>query len=162
MEYFIQIIGLMALFFGLCSVFTINDKNLKLYRVVSAFLFSIHYAIMGSFSEAGIKFVGAIRNYFSLKTSSKSIMMVFLAFYYVVGIYFYKEPIDVLLILAPTFGTISLFMFSGIWLRIVSFPSSAIWLFIAIHNRSFGGIIFETVIIIISLTTIYRLHVKKK
>jgi hypothetical protein len=159
---YIQGIGIIACVLGTASFLYKNDKILKYLMSIAAFIFSIHYFLLDSWTAGTIKLINSFRNLLSIRFSSKYLILFFLSLYWSIGIYFAKETIDYISIITITISTISMFTLNGVMLRIMFLPSIITWIFVGIHNNSIGGVIAESLVLISNLSTIIRITFQDK
>jgi hypothetical protein len=158
----IQIIGLIACIIGISSFLYKNDKTLKKLMSLAAFLFSIHYFLLESWTSGIIKLINSSRNIISIKYSSKYILFIFLSLYWCLGLFYADKFIDYISVLTITISTIAMFTFSDIKLRLFFFPSIITWIIIGLQTNSIGGVIAESFVFISNSITIFKLYFTNK
>lgn len=154
----IQSIGIIACIIGISSFLFKNDKTLKKLMSLAAFIFSIHYFLLESWTSAIIKLINSTRNIISIKYSSQYILFIFLSLYWCLGLFYADKTIDYISVITITISTIAMFNFSGIKLRLFFFPSIITWIIIGIQTNSIGGVIAESFVFISNSFTILKLY----
>lgn len=153
-----QAIGLVASFFIVFSFSQKVDNRFKGFLMVGNVLFAVHYFMLGGYAAVVTNILNFLRLGASIEFhKSKKMMYIFLGAYIFSAFFVVKEPTDFLPIFASLIGTYSMFMFSGIKMRVVGIFASASWLGYGILYRSIGGIITDSVSIVLTLLTISKL-----
>jgi len=157
-DVFVQAIGLVASVFGILSFFQKSDKFFRVYLLVAASTFFIHFLLLGAFSGAAVAGINATRTVLSMKFHRSDKILIFALFLYVLAIIFtYEDPSDLLPIFSGAVATIGLFKFSGIKLRMAFLFTETAWITYALVVKSVGGIIASSFALSANLYTIYKL-----
>ncbi len=161
-----QIIGFIYLILFIISFqFKDKEKLMKL-RIISKIFASIHYILIGATQGFISQFLGIFPNYFAyiyeenIKVK-KLIVILFSILFIILGIIFYKNIYDILLIVASVITVISLFIKGTKYIRIMQFVISPMFLIYNIVNLSYAGILIEIFVIISCIIGFIRLDNKK-
>ena len=153
-----QAIGILATVFVILSFNQKIDNRLKTYLIIGNLFFAVHFCMLGAFAGMFVNILNAFRVGFSIKFhKSTNMMLVFMGAYLLTAYLIYEELFDLLPILSALLGTFSMFKLSGIKMRLLGLVGSSAWLTYGIIYQSIGGIITETSVIILNLSTIFRL-----
>ena len=66
------------------------------------------------------------------------------------------DVVAILPYIGAIIALVAFYLFSGIWMRIVSLVSTSLWLVYSIQVSSYGGMLQQTFILISLCITIYR------
>ncbi len=153
-----QAIGMVASFFIVLSFGQKVDNRFKGFLMIGNVLFAVHYFMLGGYAGMVTNLLNFLRVGSSIKFhKSKKIMWVFLGAYLFSALFVVKEPTDLLPIFASLIGTYSMFMLSGIKMRVVGLFASASWLGYGILYKSIGGMITDSVSIALTIRTIFKM-----
>jgi len=124
-----QFIGIIASATVICAFNFKNDVRLKLVMMMGSFLFAVHFFMLGAFAGAIVNLVNVLRGGLSIKFhKSKKMMMFFISIYLTLAFITFDEIINLLPFVTGILGCFSLYLLSGIPLRLVILVSSSIWL----------------------------------
>lgn len=88
--------------------------------------------------------------------------MLFVSLSLLVGFYLFDSYWDLLPITGSIVGTLTVFLLTGIRMRIGFLIGAFCWLANNIVIGSIGGVMLESTLIFVNLSTIYRLHRQAK
>lgn len=158
-----QAVGIIASLFIIYSFTHKVDNHLKYFMMAGNFFFVIHFFMLAAYAGMAVAIINCFRVALSIKFHrSNKMMFSFMAIYIVTGCLIYESPSDVLPIISSLAGTFALYKLSGIKLRAFSLIGSCSWITYGIIHHSIGGILTESSVMAINLTTITRLLLNKK
>jgi hypothetical protein len=153
-----QAVGLLSFVIGIVCFYQKDDKHLKIGMVILNFNNAIHYAMMGAITACVGAILAVVRTGVSLRSSSKIAAYFFILVAIVWGTYLADNWVDYLPILGSCIGTYSLFCLSGIKMRIGFIFGALCWLANNIIIGSIGTTLLELTLLIVNMTTIFRLY----
>lgn len=121
-----------------------------------------HFLMLEQWAGALMAFVGSLRNYASSRTNNQKVMYGFIIITWALAIPNIQELIHLLPVIATTFGTFAVFRMKGIKLRLLMSMGTICWL---VHNYlvfSIGGVLVESLFLIINTRTMLKLRVNNK
>ncbi|MEP2652449.1 MAG: YgjV family protein [Paraglaciecola sp.] len=154
--------GLAALSIGVSAFFQKDDQKLRYFLTVFTLFMTVHFLMLGQWPGALMAFLGSLRNYASSKTNSVKVMYGFIFSAWVLAIPNMESLIHLLPVIATTFGTVAVFRMKGIQLRLLMSMGTLCWL---THNYlvfSIGGVLVESLFLIINTHTMFKLSQIKK
>lgn len=157
MYIFAQLLGLLSFVLGVLCFYQKNDYRLKVIMVMMNINHAFHFALLGATSACLSAALSALRTWLSVKYTSSALAYVFILLTIVGGYLMFESWQDALPILGTCIGTYALFNLDGIKLRFAFLIGAMCWLANNIIVGSIGGILLETTLIAVNLTTIYRL-----
>lgn len=153
-----QGIGFIALFLGVYAYLSQDDRKLRILMSIQSCFLCSHFFLLDSMTASSVFAVLAVRNFFSLFYKARNFWPIFVVFYIVLGLYNYQEWQDALPIVASCGTTYAYFKLSGIPMRLLLFNGAVLYF---IHNVVVGSIgpsITELLLVVVTLSTIYRLY----
>ena len=153
-----QAVGLFSVVLALCSFFQKNDVRLKSVMLVFNLNHALHFYLLGAATSALCCLFSAARTATSIKVSSKCVAFAFMTATLVMGLCMSEQWTDIIAVAGACCGTYALFCLSGIKMRMCLFAGSCLWLTNNIIVGSVGGVMLETTVIAMNLSTIYRLY----
>jgi len=158
-----QAVGILASGFVISGWSSKKDKKLKIILCCGAFLFAVHFYMLGAFAAMIVSAINILRIGLSLKFhKSNALCLTFIISYLIAGFITYQSPIDILPIISSSIGTISMYLLSGVTFRYISMIPSLSWLTHNIIVMSIGGIITEIFVLIGLLSAIIRIKSDNK
>ena len=158
-----QAVGFVAFALGVTALLSNDDRKLKLIMTVQSFVLSLHFfLLLGPSAAVAVTFISGIRNAVSTSERLKRFAPVFVIFYISIGYYNYKQPLDLLPILAGLSTTIALFHFKAIKMRLCILFATSFWI---IHNAlvmSIGPFFMEICMLAANLRTIHMMASNKE
>ena len=162
-DWITQAIGIIASGFIILSFGQKRDLRLKYFLMTGNVLFAIHFGMMGAYAGLAVNILNFLRVWMSIKFhKSTRMMLLFMCLSIATGFAVYQNYYDILPIISSVMGSYSLFKLSGIPLRIFGIIGSINWLTYSFIIKSIGGIMTDTVALVINFSTIYRLKRDKK
>lgn len=182
-----QIIGGIALLFGINAFTQKNDKTFKSKMGIFCLIESVHFFLLDAFSACLGCVVNSLRSYVSVRTKSKYVMFIFLFVLWMFGLFsiirfdfeylnnaynmfgfsgilniYSNNLIRFLPLIGSSIGTVGLFLLNDIKLRFSILICSFLWLIHNIAVVSIGPTIMEITFIIVNISTINKLLKSKK
>ncbi len=152
-----QLVGYLAFVLGVVTFAQKDDRRLKLLLVVQSATYVVHFWLLGEPAASAAAFVTALRALAAVKTRSGWVCAFFLLFGAALGVRFVTSWFSVLPVIASSIGTIALFNFSGLRMRLALFVATLLWLVNNVFSGSIGGSMLEASIAVANLYTMWRL-----
>jgi hypothetical protein len=153
-----QVLGLVSFALGVSAFYQKDDRKLKIILVILNLNYTLHFFLLGSVLSTLSTLLAASRTASSIYTSSKWVTLFFVTMAVIFGSLFAVNWWDLLPIFGTVIGTIAIFLFKGIPMRIGFLIGASCWLSNNIIIGSFGGAMLEMTVISVNLFTIYRLY----
>ncbi|MDK2678679.1 YgjV family protein [Vibrio vulnificus] len=153
-----QALGFLSFGLGISTFYQKNDRHLKILMLVFNLNHLLHFLLLGSMVSALSALLSALRTTTSIFTSSKWVAAIFILIGIVSGLGMAEHWWELWPIVGTVIGTYSLFVLSGIRMRIGFLAGATCWLINNILVGSIGGTLLEMTVIIMNLITIYRLY----
>ncbi|EGQ8079255.1 YgjV family protein [Vibrio vulnificus] len=153
-----QALGFLSFGLGISTFYQKNDRHLKILMLVFNLNHLLHFLPLGSMLSALSALLSALRTTTSIFTSSKWVAAIFILIGIVSGLGMAEHWWELWPIVGTVIGTYSLFVLSGIRMRIGFLAGATCWLINNILVGSIGGTLLEMTVIIMNLITIYRLY----
>lgn len=153
-----QALGFLSFGLGISTFYQKNDRHLKILMLVFNLNHLLHFLLLGSMLSALSALLSALRTTTSIFTSSKWVAAIFILIGIVSGLGMAEQWWELWPIVGTVIGTYSLFVLSGIRMRIGFLAGATCWLINNILVGSIGGTLLEMTVIIMNLITIYRLY----
>ncbi|MEJ3601178.1 YgjV family protein [Vibrio vulnificus] len=153
-----QALGFLSFGLGISTFYQKNDRHLKILMLVFNLNHLLHFLLLGSMLSALSALLSALRTTTSIFTSSKWVAAIFILIGIVSGLGMAEHWWELWPIVGTVIGTYSLFVLSGIRMRIGFLAGATCWLINNILVDSIGGTLLEMTVIIMNLITIYRLY----
>ncbi len=153
-----QALGFLSFGLGISTFYQKNDRHLKILMLVFNLNHLLHFLLLGSMLSALSALLSALRTTTSIFTSSKWVAAIFILIGIVSGLGMAEHWWELWPIVGTVIGTYSLFVVSGIRMRIGFLAGATCWLINNILVGSIGGTLLEMTVIIMNLITIYRLY----
>lgn len=152
-----QLFGIGSFIIGVYAFTLKNDEHLKVGMACLFLSQIIHFYLMGSVNSTIASVLSFSRTVVSIKYSHSYLGVIFIILNILWGATVMHAPIDVLPILGACIGTYGLFYLSGINMRLAFLLGSICWILNNIYIGSIGGVLLESLVIVVNLLTIYRL-----
>lgn len=153
-----QALGFLSFGLGISTFYQKNDRHLKILMLVFNLNHLLHFLLLGSMLSALSALLSALRTTTSIFTSSKWVAAIFILIGIVSGLGMAEHWWELWPIVGTVIGTYSLFVLSGIRMRIGFLAGATCWLINNILVGSVGGTLLEMTVIMMNLITIYRLY----
>ncbi len=152
-----QAVGIAGMLVGITAFLRPGDTAFKLGISASAAVMALHFWLLGAPAGAAAAVITSLRTILSLWPRFRILLPLFLLVYAAIGYTVYTTPRDILPILASMNGTIAMFCFSGIRLRLMLMIGTAMWIGFNILEGSLGGLMLEGFFLIANIRTVMRL-----
>lgn len=167
MDIFAQIIGIIAMGFGIISYQMKNTKKIILVQIFSTLIFGTHYFLIGAYAGAALNILSMIRNiifYFKqYKWARSKIWIYIFTGIFAVAAYLSGDGwLGILPFLGCTFMTIAVYFESGKTTRQIIWMSSPCWLIYNGINGSIGGVVAEVFNLTSIVISVIRNDIKKQ
>lgn len=157
-----QWLGILAFILGVIVFYQRNDKILKILMLVQNLTYMTHFFLLGSTVSGFSSLLSVCRTTTSIFTRSKYVALFFILAGAVFGYFIADSFRQIFPILGTTMGTIGLFLFEGIKMRLIFLVGSAFWLTNNLLVGSIGGVFLESTVIVMNSITILRLILAKR
>lgn len=166
MEFIIaQLVGFIALAFSI-TVFQKNKRRLMLLlQMSSAFLFAIHFALLGAWTGSAMNFVNTLRSYiFANKgnkywANNKVWVLVFILLFSIFTLITWQGWISLLPLIAMISGTIAFWLDNPRHIRLLSLISPPAWFIYNLTFNSYPGMIIEVLLFLSIIIGIFRFDI---
>ena len=135
-----------------------DDRRLKLMMIVMNLNHALHFYLLNAVTSSLCCLFSAGRTAVSMKTKATWVASIFIILTALIGYLTAQQWTDYIAVLGACLGSYALFCLTGITMRWVLLSGSCLWLINNIIVGSIGGVLLEATVIVINLTTIYRLH----
>lgn len=156
-----QALGIVSFALGISTFYQKNDRRLKIVLLTLNLNHTLHFLLLGSTISAVGTLLSASRTATSIYTSSKFVTLLFVSAGVAMGLLFADSLWHIWPIMGTVLGTIAVFQFKGIPMRVVFLAASSCWLVNNIHIGSIGGVMLEVTVTSVNLLTIARLYLQK-
>ena len=153
-----QIAGYVAFVLGVVCMLQKDDRPFKIFMAAECLVYALHFFLLGNPTAVASSLVSLTRSVLSLYTRSIYIVLAIVAINISLGIVLVNKPTDALPLIASCIGTIALFLFEGIQMRVMVLVGTSLWLINNILVGSYGGTALETVILLVNSWTIWRMR----
>jgi len=159
---FAQWLGFLSFVLGIAAFNQKNDRHLKILMLIFNLNHMLHFFLLGSIISSLSTLLSACRTATAIHTSSKYVALGFVLLSLSMGFYLFNSYWDLLPITGSIVGTVTVFLLTGIHMRIGFLIGACFWLANNIVIGSIGGVMLESTLIFVNLSTIYRLHRQAK
>jgi hypothetical protein len=154
-----QAFALLSLLLIMIGFLQRADTRLKWLMLVSCLTMAPHFYFLGAWGGFIINFVVTGRYVAALKwPGSRLAFLVFVTAGTALGLWFYKDARDLLVIAANFFGCAAVFLNKGVAMRRWFLPTSVCWLTYNALNLSIFGVAFESFCFATNLLGIWRIR----
>ncbi|MGD9901561.1 MAG: YgjV family protein [Spirochaetales bacterium] len=164
-----QIIGYLALAISSFAFWQVSRKKLLYVRIVSDFLYGIHFILISALTGGIFYFIGMIREFvFSLKEKYKWLRSIFvLFFFYIVStsgvIFTFSGWYDLIAIASNIIFTTSVWIDNLKNIKLFAILASSLWLVYAFCVKSYPAMISETIFLVSTIASyLYSCFSKNK
>lgn len=156
-----QILSFVAVATGFISFQMKSAKGVLIFQIVTAFIFSAHYFLIGAVTAAGLNLVGAIKcvcYYIRNKRQSKSpcLPILFTALMIITSILTWDDWYSIFIMIGVVINSISFALSNVQTIRKLNLIKSPLCLIYNICVLSTGGIIFESASMVSSIIGLVR------
>ncbi len=153
-----QALGFVSYGLGVFCFYQRDDRRLKIIMLIMNLNNTVHFLLLGAATASLGSILSVFRTGLALKTSKKSVAMVFILFTLLLGYAVADSWQDALPIIGTSIGTYALFCLNGIKMRLTLLCGTLCWLSNNILVGSIGGTMLEITLLIINTSTIRRLY----
>lgn len=163
-EIIAQSIGVLALIVDVISYQMKSRNTIVTLQIFSCLLFSVHFFMLKAFTGAVFNVIACFRAFvFANKDKKWGQNKLWVPFFCVVCIaavgFTWTGFICLLPMIGMIFTTFSTSVSSAKKVRFLAFPSSPLWIVYNFINRSYAGIVTETIVMISIISAIIRLDI---
>jgi len=152
-----QLFGYVAFVLGVSSFLQKNDRHFKLYMAAECVAYVVHFYLLGNPTAVLSSTLSAARSVLSIYTRSRWVAAAVVSINLVVGGMLVQHWWNWLPPIASCVGSIALFLLHGRKMRILMLLGTVLWIANNIISGSIGGTALECVILVVNLTTIWRM-----
>lgn len=136
-------------------------KKILIFFIISAFCIALQYVFLERYVPALIWFLAVIRFFISYHSSDKRWILLFIPASVVITYVFFKDYLDLLILLASILSTLSVFQKNDQHLRIIMMWATSC--FIIYNTIIFTplGLLLESIFLWSNLIWYYRHYIKK-
>jgi hypothetical protein len=156
-----QLVGYVALVLGVAGFMQKSDTRLKVLMACEGLAYVVHFILLGNFPASGSAGVSSLRMLVSIKSRSRWWIGVFIAVNVAIGLTFAKGFAGWLPVSASCLATVAVFVLRGVWMRLILFVCTLLWLVNNLLSGSIGGTVLEALIAIANAYTIARMLVEQ-
>jgi len=156
-----QILVAIAICFDLLSFQFKERPKIISFLIISCILISCHFALLGHWTATGLGLLATLRFLASLATTSKKIMMVFMAVTIAITIFSFSGILSILSCLGSLFGTAGTFCRDDKRLRQILLIGTSLWLIHNILAKTPTAVLMEALFITSNLVGYYRFYLKR-
>lgn len=161
-----QILGVIAILLGFLTYQVRSQRALLIIHIITTVVFSTHYGLIGAYTGMAMNALGLVRNLFyyhrNQKGKSERITpIVFTVLMGIVGAVTWEAWYSVFMLLGLMINTYAMSFARPQNVRKSILVSSPLVLVYDALVRSYGGLVYESVVIVSSAIGILRYHPKK-
>ncbi|MBE7036703.1 MAG: YgjV family protein [Ruminococcaceae bacterium] len=143
-----QVIGIIAFCLAVWSFQQNEHKKIVLLQLLANLCFTVHYFMLAAYTGALLNSIGFARSIVFIfkdkKWASSNWWLVFFSLVCVgAGVYTWNGPLTLLPMSAMILTTVAFGISNPKITRLLSFPSSPLWLIYNLVNQSWGGVLTE-------------------
>jgi len=130
--------------------------------------YGIHYLLLGAFTGTMMNMVSFIRNFWFFQNSkknkknSKLVLIILFAISIISCIFTYKDIFSIVSLIASILSTYSVWQDNVKLYKILAIPVSICFLIYAIHINSIFAIITESILLLMEVVALIKIHIDKK
>ncbi len=156
-----QCVGAVAMALIFASYQQKQRKRLLILQIFSGLLFTAHFLLLGAYTGAGMNALGVLRcvvyaNSDKKWASSPVWLALFIAAFAAAGAFTWQSALSLLPIAAMITSTVGLWLKKERLLRLVTLPSSPMWMIYNIFQHSIAGVITEVFVTTSMIIAIIR------
>lgn len=152
-----QGLGIIALFIGITVFLQKDDLRLKYRLAIYTLVMSAHFFLLGAYSAGISAGLNGTRTLVSIRYPRIIFMYLFMALTLLFAGAQVSTAIELLPIIGTLLSTYALFKLDGIKMRCFMLCSTACWVIYNISLGTIGGIIIESIFLVINGSTTYRI-----
>ncbi|MDR3428131.1 YgjV family protein [Silvimonas sp.] len=152
-----QCLGYLVFALSIAGFLQRQDRRFKALMSLQSATYAVHFALLGNPAAMTSAAVSGVRMFASMRTRSPWVATVFVLLNIGLGLYVGHGWASIVPIVGGCVGTIAVFFFSGIPMRLLILGSTLLWLGNGILSGSIGGVMLETTSATLNIITIVRL-----
>ncbi|MCL9773988.1 YgjV family protein [Vibrio methylphosphonaticus] len=156
-----QWVGVGSFALGLLSFWQTDDRRLKQCMLGFYVVHALHFILLGSMTSAFASGLSFLRTALAIRYSGQYLCWATILVLALFGGLFATSWIQVFSVIGTSIGTYAIFQLKGISLRLTLCLGASCWLINNILMGSVGGTMLESCLIVLNLTTAYRIHNSK-
>ncbi|WP_440904469.1 YgjV family protein [Catenovulum sp. SX2] len=153
-----QLFGIISFILGVVCFSQKDDKKFKIIMLILNLNHTLHFLLMNAMSSALASALSVFRTALSMKTSSIYVAVFFIVSLVSLNTMWAEHWYDWLAVMGACCGTFGLFCLTGIKMRLTLLVGSICWLVNNFVVGSIGGVMLETMVIGINISTILRIY----
>lgn len=162
-----QAVGLVALVFAMISYQMKTQKGIVLIQIVSCSFFAIHFLMLGAYTGALMNLIAAVRSVVFANKDKKwgksNWWIVFFSLVCIVAVGFtWEGPLSLMPMAGMVLTSIAWGIEKASLVRLISLPSSPLWIIYNVICGSTAGVVTEVFVMISIITAMIRLDLPKK
>lgn len=162
-----QLIGFVALVFAMISYQMKTQKGIVLIQIVSCTFFALHFLMLEAYTGALLNLIAAVRSVvFANKDKKWGKSNWWIVLFSIISIVAVAFSWEGYMSIMPMAGMVLTSIAWGIekasLVRLISFPSSPLWIIYNLKSRSTAGVLTEVFVMISIITAMIRLDIPKK
>ena len=155
-----QIFAGAALVFDIVSFQLSQRKHILMCFMLSAFMLSIHFYLIGLYTAATIGLLSVVRFIIFIYTKHINFLYIFLAAATVIFVVTYQGLLSVIAYVATCCFTLGAFQKNDKWMRLIIAVAIVLWLIHNILAGSYMGVLIELVFLMSNVLGYYRRYIK--
>ncbi len=161
-----QLIGLFGLVCAMLSYQMKTQKKIVLVQIIGCSFFTVHFFMLGAMTGAMLNFIAAIRAFVFANKDKKwgksNWWIVFFSVVCIIAVGFtWEGHLSLLPMLGMVLTTISWGIENASLVRIISLPSSPLWIVYNVAGASYAGVLTEVLVMISIISAIIRLDINR-
>lgn len=153
-----QLFGLLSLLLCILAFASKQDDRLLVLLISANIAFALQFLIFGSWTAAALTLLVIVRIVLARRYPGNwQIMTVILLASAVATLFTWQGWTDMAAVLAMVLGTVGMFMFRGIAMRVLLGLAALAWMVSHLLVGSVGGTLAEALVVITNMITIVRL-----
>jgi hypothetical protein len=132
-----QWVGLLAYGVGITAFFHHDGRRFRLHLMAFQVVATCHFVMMGAMVGASGSAISGARSYLSTRTQSSTVMWIFIALLWIMGLLNLKHSFEILTFVGASVATWAMFKTQGLTLRLLILSNSVCWF---THNLLIGSI----------------------
>lgn len=162
-----QIIGIIALVFAMISYQMKTQKGIVLIQIVSCSFFAVHFLMLDAYTGALLNLIAAVRSVVFANKDKKwgrsNWWIVLFSLISVVAVGFtWEGPLSLMPMAGMVLTSIAWGIENASLVRLISLPSSPLWIVYNLICRSTAGVLTEVFVMVSIITAMIRLDVPRK
>ncbi len=161
-----QGLGVVGLICAVISFQQRSHRSIVLLQIMSCGAFCAHFAMLGAYTGAALNLIGVFRavvfvNKGKKWADSRAWLFLFCGMSVAVGTFSWNGFISILPILGMICTTVAFWVKTPKYVRLIALPSSPLWLVYNLVNKSYAGVVTETINMASIIIAMIRLDYKK-